>query len=171
MIKSILLFCTVSLVLASTAFALQVNDAAPSFFLRDSGGNNFYLSDYVNGRKKENIKGIIIGFFASWCKPCRNELPVLNSLVDEFQSKGIKVVIIGYNEDFDKIDRMLAEIKVTKPLVLSDTYGKVSTKYCVRSLPVTFFIGKDGLIKDIIMGEAANIEAELRKRAGQLIQQ
>jgi thiol-disulfide isomerase/thioredoxin len=155
--------------LPATSFAIIVNDVAPTFFLRDSSGNNFYLSDYVHGRKQENVKGIIVSFFASWCKPCRNELPVLNSLVDELKSKGIKVVIIGYNEDFDKIEPMLADIKVTKPVVLSDRYGKVSVKYGVRSLPVTFFIGKDGLVKDMIMGEAANIESELRKKVDRLI--
>ncbi|MEK7197190.1 MAG: redoxin domain-containing protein, partial [Nitrospirota bacterium] len=100
---------------ASSASALNINDPAPLFSLRDGNNKYFHLSDYVTPSKK-GVKGIILNFFASYCKPCKNELPVLNSLVDEFGKKGIKIVIVGYGEDFDKINEMLSEIKVDKPI-------------------------------------------------------
>ncbi|MBA4348367.1 MAG: hypothetical protein C0415_00035 [Thermodesulfovibrio sp.] len=153
---------------ASASFALNVNDSAPLFSLRDSSSKIFYLSDYT-GVKGRNTKGLIINFFASHCEPCKHELPVLNSLVDEFKSKGIKVVIIGYREDFDKIFEMLNEIKVDKPIILSDVYGKVGEKYGVKGLPMTIFIGANGKVKDIIRGELPNIEKVLREKAGRLL--
>lgn len=154
--------------MAVPAFALNINDPAPLFSLRDSNNKYFHLSDYLTPSKK-GVKGIILNFFASYCKPCKNELPVLNSLVDEFEKKGIKIVIVGYGEDFDKIKEMLSEIKVDKPIILSDVYSRIGAKYGVNGLPHTVFIGSDGKIKDIIRGELPNIEKVIREKAGKLL--
>lgn len=155
---------------ASFAYPLSINDNAPLFSLRDNHGNFFHLSSYVGVKKKYPVKGIILNFFASYCKPCKNELPVLNSLVEEFERKGIKVVIAGYREDFDKIMDMLAGIKVSDPVILSDVYGKIGEKYGVKGLPMTVFIGADGRVKDIMRGELPNIENILREKTGRLLQ-
>jgi len=153
-----------ALLLAGDAWALRVNDEAPVFALRDSTDCNFYLSDFVGPKKKKPVKAVLISFFASYCKPCRHELPVLNSLVDEFGKKGVKIVVVGFKEDFDKIMDLLSAIKVDKPVVLSDRYGKVGEKYGVRSLPMTFLVGADGRVKDVIMGEMPDVEQFLRER-------
>ena len=163
--------------MAATSLALNINDPAPLFSLRDGNNKYFHLSDYVNpsqsllakGGSKGGVKGIILNFFASYCKPCKNELPVLNSLVDEFEKKGIKIVIIGYGEDFDKINEMLSEIKVDKPIILSDVYSRIGAKYGVNGLPHTVIIGSDGKVKDIIKGELPNIGKVLREKAGKLL--
>ena len=157
------------LLFASLSHALSINDPAPLFSLRDSSGSFFYLSDYVGTNKKGKVKGVIVNFFSSTCKPCKHELPVLNSLVDELAEKGIKVIIIGYQEDFDKFDEMLTTLKVDKLLILSDRYGQAGRKYMVRGLPMTFFIGSDGKIKDIIRGELPEIEKVLKEKAGKLL--
>lgn len=167
-IKKILFAISLIVLMTHPAFALSTGEQAPVFSLRDNSGNFFYLSNYIGGRNKENIKGIILNFFASHCKPCKNELPVINSLVDEFKNKGIKIVVVGYKEDFDKIDEMLAGLKVDKPVILSDPYGKTGEKYGVKGLPMTVFIGSDGRVKDIIRGELPNIEKVVREKAGRL---
>ena len=153
---------------SSAAAALKLNDTAPIFSLRDIEGNDFYLSQYVGASKKEKGNGLILSFFASWCVACRNELPLINSHVDELRDKGIKVVIIDLKEDFDTIGALLEELKVDKPVVLSDRYGKVSEKYQVRFLPTTFFIGADGQVKDIIFGEMKD-QRELKTAAEKLL--
>jgi len=167
--KTITLSLCFLLLFVSSSFALNINDPAPLFSLRDSNNDFFHLSDYVGGKKKENVKGIVLNFFSSTCKPCKKELPVLNSLVDEFKGKGIKVVIIGHKEEFDKIDEMLRGLKVDKPVILSDVYGKVGGKYGVYGLPLTVIIGSDGKVKDIIKGELPNIGKVLREKAGKLL--
>ncbi len=166
-IKKVIIATLLQFILVSSAFALKVNDLAPMFSLRDIEQKDFYLSDLVGATKKENNRGVILSFFASWCVPCRKELPLLNSLVNELKDKGIKIVIVGFKEDFKTIESLLAELKVDKPVVLIDENGKVGEKYGVRFLPTTFFIGSDGRIKDVIFGEIKD-EKELRERAGKL---
>jgi cytochrome c biogenesis protein CcmG/thiol:disulfide interchange protein DsbE len=166
--KTIAVSVMLILLFLSPVFAApKANDPAPAFSLKDKDGKDFSLSDVVGANPKNKANGVILGFFASWCVPCRNELPILDSLVDEMKGKGIKVVIIGFMEDFDAVRGLLTELKVTKPLVLSDERGAVAEKYGVRFLPVTFFIGSDGKIKDVIYGEIEG-EKELRERAGKL---
>ncbi|MCL4456030.1 MAG: TlpA family protein disulfide reductase [Nitrospirae bacterium] len=167
--KVLILSIGLFLFAASHASALSINDPAPLFSLRDGSGGYFHLSDHIGQKNKDGSKGIIVNFFSSTCIPCKHELPVLKSLVDEFSKKKIKVVIIGYKEDFDKIDEMLESLKVDRPIILSDVYGKTGEKYGVKGLPITIFIGADGKVKDIIRGELPNIEKILRDKAGKLL--
>ncbi len=157
------------LAFVSTASALEVNNDAPLFSLRDKEGEFFHLSDNVGPKKKGNLKGIILNFFSSTCAPCKRELPILNSLTDEFAKKKIKIVIVGYQEDVDKVMEFLELLKVDKPLILADPHGWVGRKYSVKGLPMTFFIGSDGKIKEIIPGELPDFEKALREKAGKLL--
>ncbi len=159
-----------AVLLVTPAYALKAGDDAPVFFLRDAHGNGFNLSDYVGPSKKKDAKGVIIAFFASWCGPCRKELPVLNSLTDEFDKKGVKTVIIGVGEDFDKITEMLSGLKVDRPIILSDKYKKVSDKYGVIRIPMTVLIGSDGRVKFIIPGEIERLDKLLREKVEKLLQ-
>jgi thiol-disulfide isomerase/thioredoxin len=155
---------------ASSAFAaLRPNDAAPVFSLRDSTGKDFHLGNSVGDSRKEKENGVILSFFASWCIPCRNELPIINSLVDELKSKGVKVVIVNVRENLAAVTALLADLKVDKPLVLIDGNGNVSDQYGIRFLPVTFFIGSDGKIRHIIYGEIGSKQA-LRDASATLLQ-
>ena len=157
------------LLFASSSFAaLKPNDTAPTFTLRDIEGKDFNLSDHAGSTRKESGNGIILSFFASWCAGCRNELPLINSLVDELKGKGIQVVIVDLKEDFNTLDVFLTGLKVDKPIVLSDLDGKTAEKYGVRFLPVTFFIGSDGKVKHIIFGEIYDAK-ELRESAAKLV--
>jgi peroxiredoxin len=165
--KSALALFLFFLFVSSASAAFKIDDPAPDFSLKDREGRDFKLSDVVGEHSKEKANGVILSFFASWCVPCRNELPLVNSLVDDMKAKGVKVVIIGFMEDFDTIKEMLAELKVNKPLVLSDPNGKVGEQYGVRFLPITFFIGGDGKLKHIIYGEIES-EKVLREKAGKL---
>jgi thiol-disulfide isomerase/thioredoxin len=135
------------------SFALSINGAAPPIALRDSQGTYFYLSDYIGSSSKKPAKGVIVNFFASTCDPCRRELPALNALGDEFSQSNIAVVIVGYKEGFDAFMEMLENLKVNKPMILSDPYGKAGKEYGVYGLPMTVFIGPDGKVKDIVKGE------------------
>jgi|GEM_PF-1948529 len=157
------------LAFVSAASALEVNQDAPLFSLRDKDNEFFHLSDNVGPKKKGNLKGIILNFFSSTCVPCKKELPILNSLTDEFAKKKIKIVLVSYQEDIDKALEFLETLNVSKPIVLADPHGWVSKKYAVKSLPWTFFIGADGKIKDIIPGELPDFEKGMRQKAGKLL--
>lgn len=152
----------------SPIVALGPGDEAPTFFLRDASGGEFFLSSHVGKSTAATSRGVIINFFASYCAPCREELPVLNMLAPEFEKAGLKVVIVGYKEDFDRILPMLSELKVDRPTVLSDKYGKIGEKYGVRFLPATFIVGRDGVVRDVIRGALPDIGEALKDKVGKM---
>ena len=157
------------LAVACPAFAVKPGENAPMFTLPDSAGREFQLGDIVGGGSREQGKGIIVSFFASWCAPCREELPLINSLVDELKAEGVQVALIGLKENAGSIKSLLAELKVDKPVVLTDPSGKTGEQYGVRFLPVTYFIGADGRVKDVIYGEISG-QKELRNSVQKLLQ-
>ncbi len=161
--KTVILIVLLPALIVSSAFgAVRRHDSAPFFSIKDNAGNDFILSEYAGPNRTRSGHGLLLSFFASWCAPCRAELPLINSLVDDLQKKGITVVIIGVKENFGQISELLRELRVDKPLVLSDGKGKVSELYGVRFLPMTFLIGEDGTVKDVFYGEISN-EQELTR--------
>ncbi len=162
--KKLIIIMGVILLAAPAIAGIRVNEPAPLFSVKDMEGKDFSLADVVGATKKESAQGVILSFFASWCMPCRNELPLINSLTDELNRKGIKVVIVNVKEDEKTIKALLGDLKVNKPLVVSDRNGKVSEKYGVLFLPVTFFVGADGKVKKVIYGEIEN-EKKLKESA------
>jgi thiol-disulfide isomerase/thioredoxin len=167
--KKVILLLSLVFLLPSAANALKIGDMAPTFALRDSSENNFFLSDYVGLKAKKQYRGIILSFFASYCEPCKHELPILNSLADKFEKKGVKIVLVGFKEDFDKITELLSVLHIDKPLVLADRYGKVGEKFGVNYLPMTFFIDGHGVVRGVIRGELLDAEKVFQEKAEKLI--
>ncbi len=164
--RAILIIAQILLFSSQASAALKVNEPAPLFSLQDMTGKDFFLKDFVGaGAKKGN--GVVVSFFASWCIPCRIELPILNSVAGEFRSKGITVVLIDVKESHDTIKALLKELKVDQPIVLSDADGKTGEQFGLRFLPTTFFIGADGNVKDVIYGGIESA-SQLRNSAGKL---
>lgn len=155
----ILIILLVFLLTPDASAALKLNDPAPLFSLPDMAGKVFSLGDIVGAGSAKKGNGVIISFFASWCPPCRYELPIMNALVNEFRSKGITVVLINVKESVDTVKELLKELQVDQPVVLRDADGKTGEKYELRFLPTTFFVGADGKLKDVIYGEIKNANA------------
>jgi thiol-disulfide isomerase/thioredoxin len=165
-IAVLLFFLLTSPVLA----ALKVNDSAPTFSLPDCEGKDFNLNDTVGVKRRVTAKGVIVIFFASWCVPCRSELPLINSFVDELRNNGITVVLVDVKENFKTVNALLTELKVDKPIVLSDHDGKTSEKYQIRFLPTTFFIDAGGKVKDVIYGGIKG-EKELKESIQKMLKE
>ena len=161
MIKKIVMLFAFVLVAGTAQAALKVNDPAPLFSLSELGNGRF---SFAPPEPQGGRKGTIIAFFASWCMPCRDELPMLNGLAEEMRSRGITIVLVNVKEDAGLVKRLLADLKVDKPVVVSDRDGKVTEQYQVLFLPTTFFVSADGRVKDIIFGEIRDA-AQLRKSA------
>jgi len=166
--RLILIALQVLLFSTQASAALKLNDPAPLFSLHDVTGKEFSLGNVVGVGSINKGNGAVVSFFASWCMPCRHELPIINALVGELRGKGITVVLIDVKENVHTIEALLKELKVDQPVVLSDADGKTSEKYDLRFLPTTFFIGADGRLKDVIYGEIDNA-SQLRASAEKLL--
>ncbi len=127
---------------ASGAWAttsLAIGDALPDYLGKDQDGNEIHLSDNKG-------KVVIISFWASWCKPCLKELPVLESIQNKLGTDTIKVVAINYKESrsqFNAIKRKLSELSLT---LGHDRRGLLGEKFGVEGIPHLFIVGKDGTL-------------------------
>jgi len=166
-IRAIIMVTVLSLSTHS-AFALNKNETAPLFSLRDVNGNYFYLNNYLGEKARTKIKGVIVNFFSTNCEPCKLELPILNKMVPDLEAKGIKVIVIGWNENNENIESMLAGLNVDKPTILSDPYGKTGEKYGLRGLPLTVIINGTGKVHDIMYVALPNYETVLKSKVSTL---
>jgi len=131
---------------------LDVGNLAPDFILMSLEGNNVQLSS-LRGKK-----AVVVNFWATWCPPCRDEMPAFE---DIFVNNKDKLDILGVNlqESERAISNFLLEIPVTYPLLL-DPDIKVKELYNVFTQPVTYFIDKDGIIVDKKFGPLTPKEIE-----------
>lgn len=111
---------------------------APDFSLPDLSGKQIPL-------KQLRGKLVFLNFFATWCGPCREEMPGMERLHRAHQDKGLVVLAVNLQEGAKTIRPFVQSLKLSFPTVM-DTEGAVSREYGVRALPVSFLIGRDGKI-------------------------
>lgn len=119
--------------------------SAPDFTLETMDGAQVTLSE-LRG------KAVVLNFWASWCTPCRIEMPALQA-ASETMGEGASIIGINttYQDDVGALDGFLAEYGVSFPIAL-DTQGSVSQRYAIGGMPTTYFIDPSGTIQDVIVG-------------------
>lgn len=125
---------------------LQIGRSMPEFSLPDPAGNHVAFYNVA----REN-KLIVINFWASWCGPCRVEMPELEKLYASRKSDGFTVLAINEDEQRDKMDAYLAEKRFSFP-VLMDYDNALMMRWGVRALPTTILIGRDGRVRQVSEG-------------------
>ncbi len=122
---------------------LKTGGEAPDFSLQTLDGERVKLSDF-EGEK------VILNFWATWCKPCREEMPDLQSIYEE---RDDDVVILAINMDaHNDVEGFIDSYSVTFPVLL-DENDQVSDMYQIISLPTTYFIDEDGTIVQKHLGQ------------------
>jgi len=124
---------------------VNIGSYAPKFALTDLSKKTINLDDY-KGKK------VILNFWATWCPPCVNEMPLLQEVYNNRKGEGIEVIGINYNEDYERVKKFISEKGVVFTILI-DSDLKVSMDYGVIGLPVTFFIDREGRIKEKFKGE------------------
>ena len=118
---------------------------APQFELRDLDGRTVRLSDYRG-------KVVMINFWATWCPPCRAEMPDLVRLEREYRKRGLQVIGITYPpEKEDRVRRFARSLKVNYPIILGTSQLKARFS-SDENLPLTIVIDRNGNVSDIIVG-------------------
>lgn len=126
---------------AKDPFGLRVYETgnAPNFKLNNTDGEAFEL-DSTRGQ------WVFLHFWASWCGPCREEMPTIQKLFEKVDSEKLKIVMINTAEDEDTIFTFLAGISVEVD-TLMDTDGEVTEVWKPRGLPTTFLIDPQGKVR------------------------
>ncbi|MBS1252411.1 MAG: Thiol-disulfide oxidoreductase ResA [Anaerolineales bacterium] len=117
----------------------SVGNAAPAFTLKNVEGERVSLSDF-KGRP------VLINFWATWCGPCRYEMPIIEEMYQKYQDKGFVVLAVDVEESITVVRSFANSMGLTFPLLL-DYKGDVSDNiYRIRAFPTSYFIGRDGQI-------------------------
>lgn len=148
---------------AASAAALQTGAPAPSFQLNSSGGKPVALAD---------LKGqiVLLNFWASWCGPCRQEMPILEQLNRQYHAKGVALLGVNVEPDSAAAVNWLKATPVTFP-ILFDTDSKVSKLYEVEGMPNTVIIDRKGVVRYIHRGYSAGAENEYLNQIRSLIRE
>lgn len=124
---------------------VAVGDAAPDFELEGMGGQMVRLSQF-RGRP------VVINFWATWCPPCRAEMPLLQQTHDRYFAGGLVILAVNNAESRSTVQQFVESEQLTLP-VLFDPQSTVSDLYQVRAYPTSVFIAADGTLKARQLGE------------------
>lgn len=140
----------------------QVGKLAPDFTFIDSEGKSVSLSDLRGS-------SIILNFWATWCGPCKYEMPLIQDLAHDKEraEKGLIILTINIGESADTILKFMKARSFSFPVLL-DIQKSITRAYNVRAIPTTFFIGQDGIISEIKVGAFMN-ESELEQSLNRFI--
>jgi peroxiredoxin len=142
--------------------APQTGFLAPDFSLPAVDGQTISLS---------SLRGspVIINFWASWCRPCRQEMPALQQVYEVYQAQGLVVVGVNVTSQDSRpaAQAFVEEMGLNFP-ILFDEAGQAASLYQMQAFPTTFFVDDQGLIREVVLG-GPMAEALLRIRAEQLL--
>ena len=161
-IKSIsLLFilCCVS----QHGFAAKVDGPAPDFTLKSAKDGNLKLSEYRG-------QVVMLNFWASWCGPCRQEMPYLEEIYKKYEKLGFVILAVSVDDNQEAADGFMKGVDVTFPY-LYDTKSKVSELYKVEAMPTTILIDKNGKQRFLHKGYQPGYEKKYRKQVKKLIRE
>jgi thiol-disulfide isomerase/thioredoxin len=152
-----------SFALVSVAHAAAVEGPAPDFTLKSRSGENIKLSEH-----RGDV--VMINFWASWCAPCRQEMPLLEGLYKKYGDLGFTLLAVNVEEDSSKAGDMLREIPVSFP-VLYDNKNTVTKLYNVVAMPSTVIVDRDGNIRYLHKGYLPGYEKEYADQIKALIRE
>ena len=136
---------------------------AQDFTLKSKDMGNIRLSE-----QRGNI--VMVNFWASWCGPCRDELPKMEALYQEYQDMGFEILAVNVDDDESKADVLLDDIEVSFP-ILFDRTNKTSKLYDVSAMPTTILIDRNGNKRFLHKGYKPGYENDYKKQIKKLLRE
>ncbi|MCW9024408.1 MAG: TlpA family protein disulfide reductase [Gammaproteobacteria bacterium] len=162
-ISYLFLVLCLSLGITAVGHAAGKNKLAENFTLKSKSGKNLKLSEYRG-------QVVLINFWASWCGPCRAEMPVLEKLYKKYKALGFVVLGVNVDDKKARADALLKKIPVSFP-ILYDTEKKVTELYNVTAMPSSYFIDRDGKVRQLHKGYRPEYDALYKKEIKALIKE
>lgn len=131
------------------------NVEAPDFTLKNLDGDDISLSSYRG-------KLVFLNFWATWCGPCREEMPSMQALYDDLNEDGFEIVAVNLQESQRTVSKFIDQNGYTFPVLL-DSNGKVGGTYGARSIPTSYLIDTKGNAVGFIVGSRSWTEPEVKQ--------
>ena len=154
---------TMTLLFSAVAKAEVLEGMAPDFTLKSRSGENVKLSEHRG-------EVVMINFWASWCAPCRQEMPLLEEMYKKYSDLGFVLLGVNVEEDSSKATELLRDIPVSFP-VLYDNKNEVTKLYKVVAMPSTVMVDRDGNMRYLHRGYLPGYEAEYIKQIKELVRE
>lgn len=152
-----------TLALALCAVAAQAAGPAPDFTLKTVGGPNLRLAE-------QRGQVVMVNFWASWCAPCKQEMPHLNQLYDKYRSTGFVLLGVNVDDDPAKAAAEAAKLGIRFPVLL-DSAKAVSKAYALNAMPTTFVIDRDGQVRHVHQGYRNGFEQVYEQQVRALVKE
>ena len=146
---------------ASPQAAVQLASNAPDFTLKSVAGANLRLQE-------QRGQVVLVNFWATWCGPCRQEMPHLNRIYDKYRSLGFVLLGVNIDDDPRAAAALAAKLGVKFPVLL-DTDKTVSRLYDLATMPSTVLIDRDGKVRYLHRGYLAGYEDTYDKQVRELL--
>jgi len=144
----------------SSAQGVEVGNLAPDFQLQNLDGQTVSLGNLQG-------KPVLINFWATWCGYCIDEMPYIQEIYEEWSDKGLEVLAINKGESSAKVEEFIQSHTLSFTVLL-DTKQDVAQRYNITGIPTTFFIDKDGIIQDKVIGAFQN-KAQIENRLSKIM--
>lgn len=148
---------------AAPAALPAIGQAAPDFTLKSTSGQNLRLRE---------LRGevVLINFWATWCGPCRQEMPALNKIHEQYRRAGFTLLGVNIDDDPAAARDMARKLGVGFPVLL-DTDKRVSRLYDVDTMPATLIVDRNGKIRYVHRGYRPGLEVTYQNQVRELLKQ
>ncbi|QGX38664.1 TlpA disulfide reductase family protein [Permianibacter aggregans] len=160
---SLLMLLFVSGLVVSSVQAKELSGPAKDFTLKVRGGGNTRLAD---------LRGevVMINFWASWCGPCRQEMPLLEDMYQRYKDLGFTILGVNVDHDPALADKLLKDIKVSFPVLL-DAKNEISRLYDIDAMPSTVMVDRNGNMRFLHRGYKPGYEVQYEEQIKQLVRE
>jgi thiol-disulfide isomerase/thioredoxin len=114
-------------------------------------------------------KVLVVDFWATWCEPCREELPALDQLARELGGRGLSVYAVSFDEDGAQVGPFIEELKVRIPVLWDQGGDANAARFGIERLPTTLLVDKKGVVRFVHEGYNPRVAADQRRQLDMLL--